>query len=253
MTHLDEAVQEIKAYKNAFEEWKRSAVAEYENMRNTVDKKLEELHEWKSQWEDTKASQFIAHASMLQKTTYTRWGRTICPGNGSESVYDGFAGGSHYSHKGGASSMLCLPKDPDWDAGKTTDKTDPDVGLVYGVEYEDGSGRTDQLFGESHYQRDVPCVVCDVTKRSSVLMIPGKSKCHEGWTLEYSGYLMAGHYNFSGATDYYCIDKDPENLPGGTGNDNGYLLYFVEARCGASLRCPPYVNGRELQCAVCTK
>ena len=159
----------------------------------------------------------------------------------------------YYSHKGGASSMLCLPKDPDWDAGKTTDNTDPSVGLVYGVEYEDGSSRSDPLFGESHYQRDVPYVVCDVTKRSSVLMIPGKSKCHEGWTLEYSGYLMAGYYDFSGATDYYCIDKDHENLPGGTGNDNGYLLYFVEARCGASLRCPPYVNGRELQCAVCTK
>ena len=104
----------------------------------------------------------------------------------------------------------------------------------------------------SHANEDVPCVVCDVTKRSTVLMVPGRSKCHPGWTLEYTGYLMAGYYDHAGATDYYCVDKDPENLPGGEANDNGYLLYFVEARCG-SVRCPLYVNGRELMCAVCTK
>ena len=236
MTNLEETVREMNAHKDAFEEWKRIAATEYER-----------LEEWKRQWDETKASQ-----SKSKGTTYTRWGRTTCLGNGSESVYDGFAGGSLHSHKGGASSMLCCPKDPDWEAEKTSDKTDPHVGLIYGAEYDDGSGRNDLLFGESHYQRDVPCVVCDVTKRSTVLMVPGRSKCHPGWTLEYTGYLMAGYYDHDGATDYYCEDKDPENLPGGTANNNDHILYFVEARCG-SLRCPPYVNGREFLCAVCTK
>ena len=248
MTNLEETVDEIRAHKAAFEEWKSNAAAQYDEMKNAVNEKVEELQEWKRQ-----ASQLIAHASKLQKATYTRWGRTTCRGNGSESLYDGFAGGSHYQHKGGASSMLCLPKDPDWEAGKTSDKTDPSVGLIYGVSYEDSSGRSDQLFGESHDDRHVPCVVCDVKERSSVLMIPGKSKCHPGWTIEYVGYLMAGNYDHDGATDYYCIDKDPENVPDMKDNDNGHLLYFVEARCGSSLRCPPYVNGRELMCAVCTK
>ena len=192
-----------------------------------------------------------ADASGLKMTIYTRWGRTTCPGNGSEAVYDGSAGGSHYSHKGGASSMLCLPKDPDWDAGKYSDTTNTHVGLIYGAEYQDGHDRSDHLIGEGHYDPDVPCVVCDVRKRSSSFMIPGKSKCYAGWTFEYSGHLMSGYYDH-GATDYYCVDKDPENLAGGEANDNGYLLYFVEGRCG-SLRCPPYVNGRELQCVVCTK
>ena len=195
---------------------------------------------------------FIADASGLKKTIYTHWGRTTCPGNGSESVYNGYAGGSHYSHSGGAASMLCLPNDPDWDAGNYSDTLNSHTGIIYGTEYQDSQGRSDQLFGESHYEHDVPCVVCDVRKRSSVLMVPGKSKCYAGWTREYSGYLMSGNYNQPSATDNCCVDKDPKNLPGGEANDNGYLLYFVESRCG-SLTCPPYVNGREMQCVVCTK
>ena len=240
MTKLEDTVRDIKAHKDVFEEWRQKATAEYEK-----------LEEWKREWDESKANHIMVQASKLQRTTYTRWGRTTCPENGSESVYDGFAGGSHYSHSGGASSMLCLPKDPDWDAGKTSDNENPNVGLIYGVEYEDGSSRNDQLFGESHQNRDVPCVVCEAVQRSTVLMIPGKTKCHPGWTLEYTGYLMSGYYGHS-ATDYYCVDKDPENLPHGTADNNGYLLYFVEARCG-SLRCPPYINGREFLCAVCTK
>ena len=232
MTNLEETVREISTHKDAFEEWKRVAAAQYLDMRNAVDEKLRELQEWKKQWDETKGRQIITHGSKLQQTTYTRWGRTTCPGNGSESVYEGFAGGSHWTHKGGASSMLCLPKDPDWEAGKTSDKADPNVGLIYGVEFEDSSGRSDQLFGKPHHDRDMPCVVCDVTKRSSVLMIPGRSKCHPGWTLEYTGYLMAGYYSHPGATDYYCIDKKPENLPpGGTENTRWPPSLF----CGGSM------------------
>ena len=65
---------------------------------------------------------------------------------------------------------------------------------------------------------------------------------------------MSGFYNHAAATDYYCIDKEPENVAGGGEgrNDDGKLLNFVEARCG-SLKCPPYVNGRELTCVVCSK
>ena len=75
MTNLEETIREMNAHKDAFEEWKRIATAEYVK-----------LEEWKRQWVETKASH-----SKSQRTTYTRWGRTTCPGNGSESVYDGFA------------------------------------------------------------------------------------------------------------------------------------------------------------------
>ena len=31
---------------------------------------------------------------------------------------------------------------------------------------------------------------------------------------------MIGHYNHSAAADYYCVDVDPEALPGGHENQN---------------------------------
>ena len=185
----------------------------------------------------------------IPATTYIRWGRSNCPGD-SEVVYSGFAGGSYYNHQGGASSMVCLPKDPIW---KNHDSRLQDGGLMYGVEYDDryGSDRESIITGKNHYEKDVPCVVCEVP-RSVMIMIPGRSECYPGWTRQYWGYLMSGHYKLPGANDYYCVDADQEATFGRGANDNGYLLYFVEARCG-SLPCPPYNNGWELTCVVCTK
>ena len=184
-------------------------------------------------------------------TEYIRWGRSVCPRNGSDELYSGFAGGSFYNHKGAAASMLCLPKDPMW---KNFDDTLQDGGLMYGAEYDDryASNRESVITKTNHYEQDVPCVVCQVNHRSSTIMIPARTACYPGWTLEYWGYLMSGNRDLAAATNYYCVDADQEAIKGRGQNDNGYLLYFVEGRCG-SLPCPPYVNGRELTCVVCTK
>lgn len=181
---------------------------------------------------------------------YTRWGRTTCPGNGTHMVYSGYAAGDHYNHKGGAPDMLCLPKDPEW--GKYDESKNRVGGYLYGVEYEMDQGRDKTMFGKSMYQNDVPCVVCEVKRRPRKLMIPGKITCYDGWTREYWGYLMSSHYDHVKQSNHYCVDADPASLPGGHENQNGYLLYFVEIRCGA-FRCPPYILGRELPCVVCTK
>lgn len=70
--------------------------------------------------------------------------------------------------------------------------------------------------------------------------------------MEYHGYLIAGHHGHNAGTTYKCVDSDPESLQGGgNSNGNGYLFYIVEAVCG-SLKCPPYVNGREIVCVVCS-
>lgn len=63
---------------------------------------------------------------------------------------------------------------------------------------------------------------------------------------------MAGYHSHAAGTMYTCVDEKPDTLHGGHANKDGRLFYSVEARCG-SLRCPPYIEGRELVCAVCSK
>lgn len=63
---------------------------------------------------------------------------------------------------------------------------------------------------------------------------------------------MAGYHNHDAGTTYTCIDSHPDTLHGGATSKDGKLFYMVEAACG-SLKCPPYIAGRELVCAVCSK
>ena len=157
-------------------------------------------------------------------TTYVRWGRNDCPETGSEIVYAGYAGGSWYNHSGAAVSLLCLPEDPDW--AHYTENADKYSGFVYGTEYEWSIRRMDQFFGTGHAEQDVSCAVCIVQSRSSAIMVPGKTTCHPGWTLEYSGYLMSGYYNHAAARDYYCIDKEPVNVAGGGEGKMTTVIFF---------------------------
>lgn len=68
---------------------------------------------------------------------------------------------------------------------------------------------------------------------------------------EYYGYLMSGRDD-QHTTTYECMDNRPEALPGGTENMDGALFYHVEGVCGGIL-CPPYIDGQELSCVVCSK
>ena len=121
------------------------------------------------------------------------------------------------------------------------------VSKIYGAEYETFSG----IYHSSVFEHDVPCAVCHVTTRAAQMMIPGRNVCPAGWTREYKGYLMsdrAGHYR----TVYTCMDENPDYAPGTHANLNGAVFYFVEGVCG-SLPCKPYIGGKELTCAVCTR
>ena len=192
-------------------------------------------------------------------STYVRWGRKSCPGNGTEQVYSGYAAGSFYTNTGAAANYLCLVPDPNW--GIYTDAVDAGA-KIYGAEYEFwnypntdkarfANQRNTLFFGKSVVDDNVPCSVCR-SSRSSVLMMPGRNTCYKGWHLEYAGYLTAGAHAAQAATEYVCMDAHPETLPSGFANENGALFFFVEGICG-SLECPPYENGRELTCAVCIK
>ena len=184
-------------------------------------------------------------------STYVRWGRNNCSGNGTELVYSGYAAGSDYRDTGAAANYLCLSPDPLW--GHYSDTHDADA-KVMGVEYElygTLPGDTTPFFHKNLHNEDAPCSVC-CSPRPNVIMIPGRNQCYKGWTLEYKGYLVAGYVGHNAASEYVCLDDNPDVIPGGHANQVGKLFYMVEGRCG-SLTCPPYVDGRELTCVVCSK
>ena len=171
---------------------------------------------------------------------YVRWGRTVCPSDqGTELVYSGRAGGSRYGHQGGGANHLCLPDDPDhlqYISGVQG------FTYVYGVAYQTLSPLNNH---------NVPCAVCHVTTRATLLMIPAKVNCPTNWTTEYTGYLMSANRGDHRST-YECVDKDPESVYGLNGSSsNNALLYYVEPQC-SGLSCPPYDSGKELTCVVCS-
>ena len=102
-----------------------------------------------------------------------------------------------------------------------------------------------------HYS--VPCAVCYVSTRISVLMIPAKIQCPLSWTREYYGYLTSKR-NIYHRSLFECVDSSPEAIPGSSSNlSNVAQLHYSDAGCGQGLACPPYENRRILSCTVCTK
>ncbi|XP_078665811.1 uncharacterized protein LOC144908150 [Branchiostoma floridae x Branchiostoma belcheri] len=177
-------------------------------------------------------------------TVYTRWGRTTCP-SGVTLLYEGIAGGTHFTQAGGA-NYVCLPKNPEWGNFKSGNQGNS---YIYGAEYQVYYSNPFQTQGLDNH--DVPCAVCHVPTRGAQVMIPARLSCPSGWTREYKGYLMAERFNHK-RSEFVCVDEQPEVRPSGQANVDGALFYPVDARCG-SLPCPPYVEGHELTCVVCTK
>ena len=140
---------------------------------------------------------------------YTRWGRTSCPsGQGTELLYSGRAGGTHWNQKGGAANILCLPYDPQYSQyGSGVDGFSP----LTGVQYE-APATTEPLHNVNYH--NMPCAVCYTSSRVTVLMIPAKLTCPTNWTTEYTGYIMASHTCHEGRLLYECIDQAPESVPG---------------------------------------
>lgn len=153
-------------------------------------------------------------------------------------------GGSWWKHNGGASNYLCLPMNPSF--GKF-ERGSQGGNYIYGAEYQHTRLASKPLV---HY--DATCVVCHIQSRGSYVMIPARNTCPNGWSLEYKGYLMSAHSSHIGRTQFLCVDKNAEARAGSKPDVNGALLYLVESSCG-SLPCPPYSDGIEINCVVCTK
>ena len=63
---------------------------------------------------------------------------------------------------------------------------------------------------------------------------------------------MLAHIGDSGRSSFICVDRAFEPVPGSQGHRNSGHFYHVEAVC-STMQCPPYVNYKELTCAICTK
>ena len=143
--------------------------------------------------------------------------------------------------------MQCLPDDPIYNKYFTGSQN---VAYMYNAEYE--TRQWNPFSPRAFPEDDVPCAVCRVKRKSSLLHIPARNVCPSGWRKEYDGYLMTEHYAHKHSRDFLCVDKDAESVPGTRGDNDGALLYFVDGRCGGHLKCGPYVHNAELTCAVCT-
>ena len=162
----------------------------------------------------------------------------------------GVIAGSHYTHTGGGSNLLCLPLEPIYDLHQPGVQT---PSLIYGTEMETNYMTADQEW-KNLQDQGPPCAVCLALQKPTILMIPARNVCpSSNWTLEYSGQLMADHHTHK-RNEYICVDRHPEVIPRTATDTNGALLYVVEAACtnANSLPCGPYISGHELTCAVCS-
>ena len=175
-------------------------------------------------------------------STFVRWGRSTCPSS-AELIYTGTAGGADYRGSGASTTVLCLPLDPVF--GSVTKSQF--YAELWGAEYQTHDSSA------AHNDKDPVCAVCRVN-RPTTIMVPATNRCHDGWTLEYSGYLMGSYPPHPGGHEFVCMDSDLEDRAGSELNQEGTLMYFTFARCsGSSLPCPPYVHDKIITCAVCSK
>ncbi|XP_063416064.1 short-chain collagen C4-like [Mytilus trossulus] len=188
-----------------------------------------------------KSIQQLSSNTQSSGATYIRWARKQCPGNDTELVYSGYAGGSFYDQYGAAAEYVCLPPDPDF-----VKTSGGEYGRMFGAEFDSN------FFASNSNDEDVPCALCRPKHSASTIMIPGKNTCYPGWKMEYYGYLASGYHSHKAASSFVCVDINPEYIIGGLDSRNGKLFYEVVAKCG-SLKCPPYKPDHPLTCVVCTK
>ena len=180
------------------------------------------------------------------QAVYTRWGKSSCPEmNGTSLLYSGLAAGSAFSIQGGGANHLCLPGDPEYSPDLTYKAGIDGDTTISGSEYENPAQGTDD--------HNIPCAVCLLSTRPTVVMIPGKATCPPAWTREYYGYLMAERDRVPHQrSTFECVDQEQESLPESSSNRDAALFYHVEVDC-VNLPCPPYNRDQEVNCVVCSK
>ena len=180
--------------------------------------------------------------------TFIRWGRSNCTSE-TELLYMGRAAGAYYIQEGGGSNYLCLPDQQEFldvAPGPQTHRS-----KVYGTEFEIVNPPSPSVFSDLH-NFNVPCAACYASQRGAQIMIPGVVTCPSSWNMEYYGYLIAESFA-NHRMSYECMDISVEGIPGSEANDDvSARIYLAEGFCHG-VTCPPYQDGFELPCVVCTK
>lgn len=165
--------------------------------------------------------------------------------------FSGFVGGSSYT-AGGAPNKLCLPNEPQW--GMYDSKDSQSMPYIGATEFDNWDiDIKNTLFDKQYSHYLVQCAVCHTSAASVTTMIPGRTECFGDWKVEYSGYIFAGYPSHKAASEYICIDGNPDFLKKGSSWADKSILYAVHAKCNGATPCPPYVAGREMACVVCSK
>lgn len=183
--------------------------------------------------------------------SFTRWGRNTCPDTvGTQLVYNGIVAGTAWD-TGGSAAYHCLHKQPEFLS--TTPGIQEGRAKFYGTEYE---ARASPPAFSNMRGHNAPCAVCYTASRTTEIIIPGRISCPASWTREYFGYLMTVRSEHHALTTPVCVDQNAESVPGSAtrtiGTSIGSQLFFIETTC-SEIPCPPYSNGAELTCVVCTK
>ncbi|WAQ93555.1 hypothetical protein MAR_006026 [Mya arenaria] len=149
---------------------------------------------------------------------------------------------------GRGGNYLCLPYNPSWNY--YSDKENGNLKLT-GVEYGMYAHLSDisNFFGSNIRGQQAPCSVCRSLR--SQVMIPGRSGCYDGWTMEYSGYLVYAQPDYNEGTEFVCLDLRPEHAGGSTNYEAKNRIFLVEANSEFGLD-DSYPNGREIACVICS-
>ncbi|XP_060603540.1 uncharacterized protein LOC132756478 [Ruditapes philippinarum] len=244
---VSRVVQEIESIKTQ----QNSSHKTITSLQQQVQQLTQDLTNTKTELNIAKSTVQQMSQSSGSWSTYVRWGKSSCNNDQTELVYSGYGAGSNWDNTGAATNFICLVKDPYLVGNSSFNKGAQVFGAEYVIDNSNWVETSQRLFGKDITFQNAPCAVCRVP-RSTVLMIPGKNTCYAGWTFEYEGLLAAGHYEHKAGSEFVCLDKDLDVIAGGSAKHLGKLFYLAEAVCGA-LTCPPYQNGKEITCAVCSK
>jgi len=170
---------------------------------------------------------------------YMHWGHKSCAG--AHKIYEGYAASGSSSHSGSGANTVCLHQDPTLDGTKE----DNNGAMMYGTQYHNTGDVDKNQYG------DAVCAVC--VSKTQTKTIWGRAECSNNGLLStplYKGYIMSNEYTQSRGA-YVCVDEERMiHHRSRFSDDGGNRWYTVEAQCGA-LPCGPYVEDRELACAVC--